>query len=262
MSIYKTISDSIIFYRLNGFVYIDAPWTVREDVSNITKPNDRKNFYVQDKALVASGEQSFLELMIDGKLKPGSYVTCTPCFRDERVDDLHKTYFIKTELIVTDNVTEKKLEEVLNLCYEFYSQYLPVDIQPMDDGTYDIVSKDSNIELGSYGIREHGEHKWIYATGCAEPRLSQVISKSKKLGYHDMIIAKRKLGTYGKIFEEMDEFTDALLTGNKIMSLVELSDLHGAIEFYLKENFPGVSMDDLKKMNDVTKRAFANGRRS
>jgi len=33
----------------------------------------------------------------------------------------------------------------------------------------------NGVELGSYGIRECKFLKWIYGTGCAEPRLSQVI---------------------------------------------------------------------------------------
>lgn len=31
-------------------------------------------------------------------------------------------------------------------------------------------------ELGSYGIRECEYLKWIYATGCADPRLSKIIN--------------------------------------------------------------------------------------
>jgi len=36
--------------------------------------------------------------------------------------------------------------------------------------SYDIEF--NGIELGSYGIRECEYLSWIYATGCAEPRLS------------------------------------------------------------------------------------------
>ena len=40
---------------------------------------------------------------------------------------------------------------------------------------YDIVSKIGHYELGSYGIRTCDYLKWIYGTGCAEPRLSRVL---------------------------------------------------------------------------------------
>jgi len=45
------------------------------------------------------------------------------------------------------------------------------------------------------------------------------------------------------------------------MILVELSDILGAIEAYLDKHHPGMKLDDLKKMSDITKRAFINGRR-
>jgi hypothetical protein len=72
-----------------------------------------------------------------------------------------------------------------------------------------------------------------------------------------------KKGTYGfpsKITEEHDEFVEALEQGNPIMALVELSDLVGAIEGYINVTF-GVSLDELIKMKDATKRAFKSGHR-
>lgn len=43
--------------------------------------------------------------------------------------------------------------------------------------------------------------------------------------------------------------------------LGELSDLVGAVEAYLAKHHPGTTLDDLKKMSDVTHRAFQSGRR-
>jgi hypothetical protein len=54
---------------------------------------------------------------------------------------------------------------------------------------------------------------------------------------------------------------DAHLNNNKIMELVELSDLLGSIELYLKHNYPEITLDDLNVMNKVTQRAFTSGRR-
>lgn len=81
-------------------------------------------------------------------------------------------------------------------------------------------------------------------------------------GYHIAEIKKRNYGSAGKIQEELDELNDAHEQGSKIMQLVELSDLYGAIEGYLQQNFPGMSMQDLKKFSDITKRAFESGERS
>lgn len=268
MSTYDIINHSILYYRLNGFKYIDVPWLVDEYVSNITKPIDKKNFYVNEKSLVASSEQSFLQLILDNKLTPDEYVSCTPCFRDEIEDVIHKKYFLKTELIKwdfvanKDNINKNQLKNIIDLCINFFSKYIPVEILQQEDDSFDIIDKKSKIELGSYGIREYKNIKWIYATGCAVERLIHVININKKSGYHFEIIPKYEIGSSGKILEELYEFIDALIQNNKIMSLVELSDLYGAIEFYIKKNHPDMTMDDLKKMNEATKNAFLNGRRS
>lgn len=82
-----------------------------------------------------------------------------------------------------------------------------------------------------------------------------------KHGYHISEIKKGVLGRASKIQEELDELKDAEEQCCKIMVLVELSDLYGAIKHYLKGNFPDIQMEDLEKMSSITERAFKNGRR-
>jgi len=79
------------------------------------------------------------------------------------------------------------------------------------------------------------------------------------IGYHISDIQKGKLGTISKIQEELDELKDAEGQKSKILIMVELSDLYGAIEEYcINQN---INMEDLKTFSDITKRAFKNGRR-
>jgi len=73
-------------------------------------------------------------------------------------------------------------------------------------------------------------------------------------------IPKGELGTIDKILEEVLELKDAEAQNNKIMCIVELADIYGAIEFYLQHNFPILTMSDLEKMSSATKRAFQNGK--
>lgn len=80
-------------------------------------------------------------------------------------------------------------------------------------------------------------------------------------GYHIKHIEKGILGEPSKIREELEEFMDAVDQDVSIMALVELSDLVGAIEAYLKKYHPQITVDDLKKMSEVTCRAFMNGHR-
>ena len=81
----------------------------------------------------------------------------------------------------------------------------------------------------------------------------------KKYGYHIKDIQKREFGTVGKIVEESLELEDAFNQNCKVMMLVELSDLYGAINGFLHNHFPDMTMEDLAKMSDITKRAFENG---
>lgn len=82
-----------------------------------------------------------------------------------------------------------------------------------------------------------------------------------KPGYHLTPIAKGVLGEASKVLEEAQEFVDAVDQNVSIMALVELSDLVGAAEAYLAKHHPTMSLDDLRAMSFVTKRAFENGRR-
>jgi len=165
-----------------------------------------------EKVLVASAEQSFLYLYLKGFLPKGSYQSTTPCFHYDNFDDLHTKYFIKNELIKTDMTTIVDLDYVVECALGFYKSIFdknvkrypkeeiegmlgmenPPELKVVETGesflrnkkngihdgvlrsnTYDIVYGD--VELGSYGIRECSFLRWIYGTGCAEPRTSNLM---------------------------------------------------------------------------------------
>jgi hypothetical protein len=172
---YNILSQSINYYEDCNFIRIESPWTVSEYIDNITKPKDVISFQLKhnNKCLVASGEQSFLYLYLKNFLPKGQYQTTTPCYRFQEFDYYHTKYFMKNELIKTDIVNQLELDKIVEICLSFYKKYIPsVNIVNTDIG-YDINYK--NIELGSYGIRNCEYLDWIYATGCAEPRLSNTI---------------------------------------------------------------------------------------
>ena len=83
-----------------------------------------------------------------------------------------------------------------------------------------------------------------------------------KPGYHLSAISKGILGEFSKIEEEFSECKDAVEQNISIMVIHELSDLYGAIEAYLKKHHSSITMDDLKAMSNVTKRAFNSGHRT
>ncbi len=191
---YENIANAVKFYQERGYVYLDdAPWLVDDRAYYATKPKgavdltlNAENILLRDRYPVASGEQSFIQMILDGQ--PIKRAICvTPCWRYEpKVDMLHRKYFMKAELINAQDVDEGHLIHMIHDASTFFEQYFPVRVVKTDDG-YDIVEKGSRFELGSYGIRELAVpgvgpgvtriHRWIYGTACAEPRLSTALQK-------------------------------------------------------------------------------------
>jgi hypothetical protein len=178
---YGIIDRSIRFYEDKGFKRIESPWTVTKEISGITKPEGKFDWEIigKNKVLVASGEQSFLYLYLKGFLPKGKYQTVTPCFRDESFDKTHTKYFIKNELMITDDVSDSSLNKIINCCKEFFESELniSIDIKKTDIG-YDLEA--NGIEIGSYGIRSCEYLDWVYGTGVAEPRLTMIKNAIKK----------------------------------------------------------------------------------
>lgn len=180
---YKKINDSILFYEQCGFHRLEAPWWVPETIVNITKPADapKENYLLtkNNKCLVASAEQSFLYMANKGLLPKGKFQAVTPCFRDEIQGGLKRKFFIKNELIITDDVNEKALDKVIQQAFAFFATQVPnkelLKVVKIDD-TFDIEY--DGIEIGSYGIRETSFLKWAFGTGAAEPRLSLAIAEA------------------------------------------------------------------------------------
>jgi seryl-tRNA synthetase len=176
---YEKISAAIKFYSSIGYKYIEAPWFVSDESMAVTCPPDRRCFNTFAGNLVASGEQSFIEMR--KIMKPGRYCCATPCFRDESsVDDLHLLYFFKVELInVAPDDTEDATLDTIQDALEFFKRYGNTIRRVRTDIGHDLYMGD--VEIGSYGFRSYDGFDWIYGTGCAEPRLSQAITLSSSV---------------------------------------------------------------------------------
>lgn len=71
--------------------------------------------------------------------------------------------------------------------------------------------------------------------------------------FHIDDITRGIYGTISKLEEEILEFKDAIKQDSLIMANLELADMYGALEGLANSN--NLSMLDLKKMSDITKRA-------
>lgn len=174
-------------YAKFGYTYIHVPWIIDEESTMATMPPQGKPFIVNSngplKYLAGSAEQSFLYLALRNELAPGKYMALTPCFRDDKEDDLHQKYFMKLELIdVSKNHYPSAIINMINDARYVLSQFSrkALVIQPTDDGS-DLTL--NGIEIGSYGRRAYKDINWIYGTGLAEPRFSIANQKSSELNY-------------------------------------------------------------------------------
>jgi hypothetical protein len=133
--------------------------------------------------------------------------------------------------------------------------------RPMDMYSFGVPDKkywmDASLALF---IAPNGETT-IIKNRWGNPTSSKPVNEIPNPGYHMVQIPKGELGEFSKIKEECLELEDALNQGSEVMALVELADLYGAIESYLEKHHK-LTVGDLKKFSDITKRAFKNGRRS
>lgn len=191
---YDYVANAIFYYKGLGYKYMNAPWFVSRETMEVTAPPDRRycSSFLGD--LVASGEQSFIEMHKQGKLPKGLHQCATPCFRDEPVvDHIHKNYFFKVELIdVMPQDPGRSLSRMIDDALFLFRQVLP-NAEVVNGDVYGVTDiQAEGLELGSYGIRGHGNFTWVYGTGLAEPRFSQAVARMDITVMENLIALKKE----------------------------------------------------------------------
>jgi hypothetical protein len=88
-----------------------------------------------------------------------------------------------------------------------------------------------------------------------------IVSADVRRGYHRSKIPKGTYGEFSKVEEELAELRDAQEQGCRILELVEITDLYGALAGYVEAKY-GMTMDDVKQMAELTRSSFRDGTRS
>lgn len=187
---YHMLGDIVHAYKGIGYHYIETPWVVPREVSQITYQGDALSCQLGD--LVGSAEQGFLALP---EIKETKLVSCGPCFRNEPViDALHQSWFMKVELYQSGFHLDEMIHDAEQLLWKRIHSYTnTLDTNRFNTRTvpyYRIDADDlaslfireetpegfdlllNNIEIGSYGVRHVGERVWTYGTGLALPRFT------------------------------------------------------------------------------------------
>lgn len=163
-SYYDNVARAIAFYETVGYRWVDTPWVVGKEAEFVTFPDSRSA--CDGGYLVGSAEQGFIQLMLDGKLPPGKYVSAGPCFRfpdGDRNSQHHHPYFFKVELIHVDSCDYVTM---MDDARKFMGGKLVKTNEGLD-------LELNGLEIGSYGYREYGTMNWSYGTGLAEPRYTE-----------------------------------------------------------------------------------------
>lgn len=176
----------------------------------------------------------------------------------------------ETEDLTGGEKTPGRLQEIFSAEYQA-GDYYQIDaetlhtVKGMDNAITYLVREEPSKQFAGV-VREFGAEKVcpfsepIPVAQCWE-MIEDMLPKQKRPGYHLRKIEKGTVGEVSKIVEEANELLDAHEQGVRIMELVELSDLYGAMVRYLEKYYPDMSMKDIKGMHKVTRRAFDNKRR-
>lgn len=183
------------FWEARGATVIDLPWIVPSVITDITKPAGSTDSDITTKYgnLVASGEQSFLELVSAGKIKAGLKVGWTPCFRDEStIDWFHKFYFMKVELFHAGCSDYRDLLQGSLDFFKCLHEKMCIHLDAKIPTYFEIIQESetqqdiylNGLEIGSYGTRrvllpnKSEPFLYSYGTAIAYPRFLHALGIS------------------------------------------------------------------------------------
>jgi hypothetical protein len=241
---YRRLALAQEFYSNSGYIETTVPWKIPAKYCKLVSGHN--------KTMIGSAEQSLVYLYLTRQIGDGYFFAVSPCFRyEDKLDKYHQHEFMKLEIICLGYFRQDDLiEDALAFFKTQTNQNLEVIKTEIG---FDINL--NGIEIGSYGCKSVKGLEYTYGTGIALPRFDLALDIHK--GYHQEYIQKGVIGEVSKISEEYLEFIDSVKQDNQIMSLVELSDLIGAIDAYISKF--NLSINDLKTMSDVTKKVFLEG---
>lgn len=193
---YNLLNKALKYFSKKRFKQIEVPWRVSREAVEATF-NSTESFKSDNKFLIGSAEQGFLELYLRNKSTSNQLMSVSPCFRNEPEDYLHQQEFMKLELIYFIN---SKIDDidimfnsfiVFNLVKNFVLSFIIKKLKIKTSDIKTVKTQDSNsiysediiingIEYGSYGIRHFQDKYYIYGTGIALPRASKILKSIER----------------------------------------------------------------------------------
>ncbi len=182
---YQLLYHAIKYFGKKGFIQVETPWRVSSEAIDATfKPDE--SFQVGDKFLVGSAEQGFLEMNLHNKIGYGTYMSVSPCFRNDVPDYFHQQEFMKLELIHFSDHAIDKDSSIYTIFRQMVVNFIIKELKVKSGEIVILETSDENsvysedilikgIEYGSYGIRIFNNTYYMYGTGIALPRASKIL---------------------------------------------------------------------------------------
>jgi hypothetical protein len=179
---YTRLAAAQSFYKGRGYQHVESPWLVTPQAVRSTLPLGKTLMETVRGVLLNSGEQAFIQLMMDGQMEPGTYQTTTPCFQDSANHE-DPYYFGSDE----NNPWSQQISliwykpEDVRVSYErLVNDSMACFFEVSDAENFYVTQTNEGVDLlfngivvGSYGVRKMSEeHMWIYGTGLIEPRMT------------------------------------------------------------------------------------------
>lgn len=182
---YQLLYHAIKYFGKKGFIQVETPWRVSKTAMDSTFKSEEA-FATDNKFLVGSAEQGFLEMKLHNKIGYGTFMSVSPCFRNEDSDYYHQQEFMKLELIHFSDHPIDKDASIYSIFRQMVVNFLikELKVKPGEiaivgtNDTNSIYSEDitiHGIEYGSYGIRVFNNTYYMYGTGIALPRASKIL---------------------------------------------------------------------------------------
>lgn len=180
---YVLLAQAVTKYKYLGYQFVEVPWMVTPQTSQITKPPGAEGFILTDgKHLIGSAEQGFIQASASFKYNR-KLASISPCFRkNDNRDYYHQETFMKLELFI--QTIKKPWDKVYKLINDASQVFEELGIKKVyfnqtSESNLDIeaITKYGNLELGSYGYRHVGETYFIYGTGLALPRFQMALEE-------------------------------------------------------------------------------------
>ncbi len=219
--------------------------------------------------------------LFDSWLKEITVITSNPK-EDQEFYNYKKNYlssksFLSSNRIRVNIVVLKSNLDKLNKMIDFYDNLDNVEtiaLKILDNSLnnseesnwisnnairYEDINKIIKVINEDYKFLNFINKRFIYETKnkkkltihYSESNTYDVFNLNKEYSFHNRKIKKGIYGEFSKIEEELDEAKEALEQGNKLMFLIELSDIIGAIEGVTEHH--GLDLNDLIKFSNKVK---------